>query len=105
MADARQRTTLGNVFRFSIRGLGLSGLLAAAVGGVLLASEMPALGPVGSVEGGARKLWAHFDAAINGGLGDAAKTASWIVGIGAIAVLLWIAVELLGALTLVTGRG
>ena len=49
MADARQRTTLGNVFRFSIRGLGLSGLLAAAVGGVLLASEMPTLGPVGSV--------------------------------------------------------
>lgn len=104
MADARQRTTFGNMFRFAIRALGLTGLLAAAIGGVLLATELPGLGAVDSVGDGARAAWNHFQTASTGGHGDAAKYASWILGLGAAAVLLWGAVELLGALTLVTGR-
>jgi hypothetical protein len=104
MADARQRTTFGNLFRFAIRALGLTGLVAAAVGGVLLATETPNLGPVDSFGDGVRAVADRVQTAIAGGHGDAAKIASWIVGIGGIAVLLWGAVELLGALTLVTGR-
>jgi hypothetical protein len=104
MADARQRTTLGNMFRFAIRALGLTGLVAAAIGGVLLASESPNLGPVDSIGSGASAVWRHFQSTLSGEHGEAGKYASWILGAGAAAVLLWGAVELLGALTLVTGR-
>ncbi len=104
MADARQRTTLGNLFRFAIRGLGLTGLVAAAIGGVLLATETPDLGAVDSVGAGTRAIADRVQTAFAGGHGEAAKTASWILGAGAAAVLAWVAVELLGALTLVTGR-
>src|SRR5438105_1219406 len=38
MADVRQRTTLGNLFRFLVRVLGLTGLVAAAGGAVLLST-------------------------------------------------------------------
>src|SRR5687767_11036338 len=36
MSDVRQRNTLGNRFRFLVRVLGLTGLVAAVVGAVLL---------------------------------------------------------------------
>lgn len=101
MADARQRTTFGNVFRFTVRGLGLTGLLAAAGGGVLLATDLPA---VDLTADGAKALWANYQTAFEGKFGDAAKVASWVVGVGGLAVALWLLVEVLGALTLVTGR-
>lgn len=104
MADARQRTTIGNLFRFATRALGLTGLLAAAVGGVLLATETPTLSPVDSIGAGTTAVWNQFQNAYAGNHGEAARYASWILGIGTIAVVGWIVIEILGALTLVTGR-
>ncbi|QEL13580.1 hypothetical protein [Limnoglobus roseus] len=110
MADARQRTTFGNVFRFTIRGLGLTGLLAAAVGGVLLATELPAVGwptdgeTFDKVKVAGTALWNNYYAAFHSNFGGNAKVASWVLGVGVIAVALWLLVELVSALTLVTGR-
>ncbi len=104
MADARQRTTIGNLFRFSIRGLGLTGLLGAAIGGVLLATETPQLAAIDSWDSGVQIVSEQFKTAFTGGFGATAKYASWILGVGGIAVALWLIVELLSALTLVTGR-
>lgn len=108
MADARQRTTFGTLFRFTIRALGLTGLVAAALGGVLLASEItlpaPAGGSADQVVDSLKGAWAGYEAAFHGKSGEGAQRASYIFGVGVVAVALWLLVELLGALTLVTGR-
>ena len=41
MADTRQRTTLGNRFRFLVRAIGLTGVPSTAVGALLSAATLP----------------------------------------------------------------
>jgi len=95
MADTRQRTTWGTRFRFVIRAVGLTGLLAAAVGGTLAATAFP------SAE---EWNWGTFCAATEGTHGRFAKAAALTLAGGVAAVAFALAIELLGGLLLVTGR-
>ena len=95
MADTRQRKTIGLRFRFLIRALGLLGLLAAAVGAVLIASAFPNPDD-----------WSHdnFRHALHGANGDFAMKAAMVLTFGVGAVLLMLVVELLGGLFLAASR-
>lgn len=116
MADVRQRTTLGNRFRFLMRFLGLTGLLAAVVGAVLLSTtpaELPAPPDLagkpaaewaeagwGWVSASAQWLWETAQ----GGKDPVTQVAAGVLLGGLAAVALWAVTELLGGLFLVTGR-
>jgi ribosomal protein L17 len=116
MVDVRQRTTIGNRFRFLVRVLGLTGLVAAVVGAVLL-STVPTGLPAWS-ESAARSPMEWLAAAANWVAGsvqwlwDTAQTgpdtvtrlAAGVLLGGLAAIAVWLVVELLGALFLVTGR-
>lgn len=94
-ADVRQRTTLGNRFRFLVRVLGMTGLLAVPVGWVLAGDSLP---PV--------ETW-NVDvlrSALTGAADPAVKAGTIALVAGAAAVALWLVVELLGGLFLVAGR-
>jgi hypothetical protein len=95
MADTRQRTTWGTRFRFVIRAVGLTGLLAAAVGGTLAATAFPAA---------EQWNWGTLGAAAEGAQGGFAKAAALLLAAGVVAVAFALAIELLGGLLLVTGR-
>ncbi len=96
-SDSRHGMSVGSVFRFAIRILGLTGLLALAVGAVF-----------------ATVSWAAFDnstqaqttikAALNNGLGATAFAAAVCVAIGGGVVILWLLTELVSGLLLMTGR-
>jgi hypothetical protein len=116
MADVRHRTTAGNRFRFLVRFLGLTGVLAAAVGGTLLATAGAAPpewngasdpSPVARATAG----WHWLAAAgrwlvelATAGPDTATKAAAGLLLGGLAAVALWVLVELIGTLFLVTGR-
>jgi hypothetical protein len=110
MADARQRTTLGNVFRFVVRTLGLTGVVAAAVGAVLLSTELPApaIPSDGSIwvrtQATVTDGWATLYSCLQGERTPFLKLASWVFAGGVIAVGVWLVIELLSAMVLVTGR-
>jgi hypothetical protein len=95
MADVRQRKTLGTRFRFLVRALGLLGVLAIAVGAVLVASAYPS-----------QNQWTieTLRSATEGTDGEYAKCAAIVMlaGLGAVAMLL--VVELLTALFLAASR-
>ena len=102
MADTRQRTTWGSRFRFLIRAVGLTGVAAVGVGGMLAAATLP---PVDFGSWPAlQTLPDVLKAAVDGGHGELAQIgASALVGGGA-AVLVALVIELLGALFLGVGR-
>ena len=102
MADSRHRTTFGNYFRFLMRVLGLTGGIAAVAGGVLLSTVL-ATPDLGS-QAGWWKLHDELFAGMHGHRGEFSQVAACLVGGGAAAVLLWLAVELIGNVFLVTGR-
>src|SRR5262245_34048353 len=95
MTDVRQKTTIGNRFRFLIRGLGLVGGLAAVVGLVLTASVYPPF-----------DAWTRsaFEPALKGDAGRFNQVAVGLFLGGVALVLLALVFELLGILSQVTGR-
>ena len=95
MADIRSRTTWGTRFRFLIRAVGLTGVLAAATGAALLATVFTSTNEW-TVE--------NLKAAADGARGTFAQVAAWTLAVGVIAVALALVVELLGTLALVAGR-
>lgn len=102
MTDARQRTTFGNRFRFLVRFLGLTGLLAVPAGWLLAAGALPTI-----PDWDAASLRSAFDATIplaEGARGLAVQVGTIALLAGVAAILLWLVVELLGGLFLVAGR-
>ncbi|MCE9565342.1 MAG: hypothetical protein K8U57_25185 [Planctomycetes bacterium] len=95
MADTRHNKTLGTRFRFLVRAIGLTGVLAAVVGMALFASAFP-LFQQWTVE--------NLRTSANGDHGPFAKTAAWTFVIGLAAVALALVVEVIGGVLLVTGR-
>jgi hypothetical protein len=100
MKDTRHRTRLGSLFRFAARGLGLLGVLAAAVGAVITAVEVPAAFAVRSYD----QLEPTVRPLLEGASGVLPQVGAWLLAAGVGVVLLWLLVELLGGLALVTGR-
>lgn len=116
MADSRQRTTIGNRFRFLMRFLGLTGLVATVVGLVLLSTVPVDVPTLADTTG--KPILERVTAAGQW----VGKTAEWLwkqttshpdlftkiasgTLLGGIAgLLLWALTELLGAMFLVTGR-
>jgi hypothetical protein len=95
MTDVRQKTTIGNRFRFLVRGLGLVGFLSAVIGLVLTAAVYPPF------EGWTR---ATFEPAVKGEAGPFNQVAVVMFLGGLALVLLALVVELIGMLPQVTGR-
>jgi hypothetical protein len=95
MADTRQRTTWGARFRFLVRAVGLTGVLAVAAGATLAATAFPE-----SAEWTSETL----RAATEGAHGQFAKVALITLVAGLAAVGAALVVELLGSLFMVTGR-
>jgi uncharacterized membrane protein len=95
MADTRQRTTWGTRLRFLSRSIGLTGILAAVIGVTLAATAFPSI-----------EQWNTdtFRTATDGTLGRFARVAAISLAVGVVAIALALAVELLGALVLITGR-
>jgi hypothetical protein len=93
-SDTRQRTTWGTRFRFLVRAVGLTGLLAAVAGAVMLDTVFRF------------SNWTldNLRSAGEGVIGPFAKDSTWILAIGAAAIGIALLVELLGGLMLVTGR-
>src|SRR6266498_1446266 len=89
MADTRQRTTLGNWFRFLARVLGLVGLFAAVCGLCLLWAEFRNT-DLFSLE--------RLSAAGKGAHGEFARDAAWILFLGAAVALLAAAFELVNTI-------
>lgn len=93
-SDTRQRTTWGTRFRFLVRFIGVTGLLATVAGAVTLYTVFPSsqwtLENIRSAGEGARGTFAQF--------------AAWTLAAGVTAVAIALLVELLGGLALVTGR-
>jgi len=98
--DARQNTRFGTVFRLGVRMLGLLGALAAATGACIAATELPKLFVASN--------WNDFGqqglAALTGSSGLLPQVGAILLAAGAALVLLWFVVEVIGGLTLVTGR-
>src|SRR5437016_6241544 len=95
MTDLRSRTTWGTRFRFLVRAVGLTGVLAAAAGAVLLVTVFPA-----AADWSAENL----RAAGEGSQGTFGKVAAWTFAVGVAAVAIALVFEALGTLTRVTGR-
>jgi hypothetical protein len=102
MADTRQKTTLGSRFRFLIRAVGLTGVAAVAVGGMLAAATLPKV-DFGSWDG-LKIIPELLRAAGNGDHGELAKVAAWMVACGVAAVAIALFVELAGGVVLGVGK-
>jgi len=100
--DTRHRTTLGNWFRFAIRFLGLSGVIAAAAGAFVLFSTAPAIPE--NLDGVWPFVKSTAQPALEGSRGSGQQLAGFAFLCGLAATVLWLAVEALGVLFLVTGR-
>jgi hypothetical protein len=94
-ADVRQRTTLGNRFRFLVRVLGLTGVLAIPAGWLLAGEALP---PV--------EAWTPdlLRSTVETVADPTVKVGVIALAAGAVAVAVWVLVELLGGLFLVAGR-
>jgi hypothetical protein len=99
--DTRQHTTWGTRFRFLSRAIGLTGALALAVGVAMAFADDPQPGTTGAMR---QRLDDVVSNALNGTGTQYGRVAGYLVGIGLVAVVAALAVELLGALFLVTGR-
>jgi hypothetical protein len=95
MADTRSQLTWGTHLRFLVRFLGLTGVLAGAVGAILFASEFPD-----------PSQWTveHLRTTAEGGHGRFAQAAAWTLIVGVAAVASALGVELLAAVLTVAGR-
>lgn len=101
--DTRQRTTLGNRFRFLVRVLGLTGALALPVGWVLAGDALPPW-PSGSLK---EAIPAYGDTLLSLARGAAdlqARAGAICLLAGGAAVALMLLAELFGGLFLVAGR-
>ena len=96
--DSRHKTSAGSMFRFFLRGLGLTGLLTFVAGAVLASSTWPEL------SGEPRQAWHVASEAMKGPLGEPAKVAAFLILISAGAVVAWLLIEVVSGLFLVTGR-
>lgn len=100
--DSRQRTTWGSRFRFAVRALGLTGLVAAVVGSGLAFATCP---PVDWTSwAGVKTVPDALTAASKGAHGELAKGAAWALAAGLIAVALALVVDTLGLLFGATRR-
>lgn len=103
-ADLRQRTTLGNRFRFLVRVLGMTGLLAVPVGFVLAGDVLPSAPADWTSAAELSTLRDQLTSLGQGASGTQGQVGTIALVVGAAAVLLWLVVELLGGLFLVAGR-
>jgi hypothetical protein len=99
--DARRRTTWGGRFRLLVRVLGLTGVVAAAAGAVLLSTVYGWPQTQAALEETARSVWA---AAAEDAADTFTRAASVVLLAGLAAVAVALVVELLGGLFLVAGR-
>lgn len=96
--DVRQRTTLGNRFRFLVRGLGVLAVLAVAAGAVATAAaDLPDPGTWAA-------RWDLGVATVTDGADPFAQVAVGLLAGGAAVVLVWAVVEVVSGLFLVTGK-
>lgn len=94
--DSRQRTTWGSRFRFMVRALGLTGLVANVAGIGLALATLP---PVDwTSRAGWKALPDTLQAASQGAHGDLAQNAAWALAAGLISVTVALVVEVLGVL-------
>ena len=103
MADVRQRTTFGNRFRFLLRVLGMTALLAAVAGAVVLSTFLPDLSGL-TRDAAYDTVRETAESARAGSLGDLAHYAVVAAGVGAAVAVAWVVIELLGSLALAAGR-
>ncbi len=96
--DSRQKTSVGSRFRFLLRAFGLTGLLTLLAGAVLASATWPAL------TGDPQQAWTVTGEELKGPFGESAKIAAFLISISAGVVAMWLAIELVGGLLLVTGR-
>ncbi len=97
-SDSRHKTSVGTMFRLLLRALGLTGLLAFAVGAVLASVAWPQL------TGDFTQAKDVAEASLKGTHGNTAKIAAFLVTISAGAVVAWLVIEVGSGLMLVTGR-
>src|SRR4051812_49103661 len=88
MADVRQRTTFGNRFRFLVRVLGLTAVLAAVAGAVVLSTFLPDLSGLPR-DAAYQTVRDTAEAARAGDLGDLAHWAAMAAGVGAAVAFVW----------------
>lgn len=100
MKDLRHKTRFGSLFRFAVRGLGLLGIVAAVVGGVILRVERPAVYDARAFD----QLEPTVRPLLLGEFGQLTQIGGFLFLGGLAAVVLWLIVELIGGLFLVTGR-
>ena len=100
--DTRQNTTLGKGFRFVIRLMGLTGLVAVVVGLVLAAALFPDPTDLSNWTLGALK--SGWQGEYRGSKDRLAEVAAHILLGGAAAAALALVIEAAGAMFLVTGR-
>lgn len=96
--DVRQRTTLGNRFRFLIRGLGVLAVLAVAAGAVATAATD--LQDPGNWDARVKLV----QSSVQGESDTFTQVAVCLLAGGAAVVALWAVVELVSGLFLVTGK-
>ncbi|MGL6096663.1 MAG: hypothetical protein ACRC7O_12815 [Fimbriiglobus sp.] len=100
MADVRQRTTLGNRFRFLLRVVGLTaGMLVVPVSAALFFADLP---PVAGLA--AADATDIGQKALAGEYGTTAAAAGVALAAGLIALGVWAVVEIVSGLFLVTGQ-
>lgn len=97
--DDRQRTTFGNRFRFLLRVLGLTGLLAVTAGLILVVGYVDYLGRISTAT-----VSALSDAILGGEFGQVLMVAGFLVYIGGAAALAALFVELVMLLFVSAGR-
>ena len=88
--DSRHKTSVGSLFRFFLRALGLTALLALVAGAVLASATWPA--------------WDAAEEALKGTFGETAKTAGFLILLSAGGLTAWLLIEVFGGLALVAGR-
>src|SRR5262245_20519341 len=93
--DTRQRTTLGTRFRFLVRFVGLTGILAVAIGVASFVSAFP---------NSERWTVGSLAEAAEGAHGSFAKIAALTLAAGLVAVVFALIVEIAGGLSSLTGR-
>ncbi len=97
-SDSRHKTSAGTMFRLFLRALGLTGLLAFAVGAVLASVAWP------QFTGDFTQAKDVAEASLKGTHGNNAKIAAFLIAISAGAVVAWLVIEVGSGLMLVTGR-
>ncbi len=101
--DTRHRTTLGNRFRFLVRAVGLTGILAAPAGYAVAGDSLPAW-PTAVTADALRPYGESLLALARGSDGPQAQVGTILFVVGVVAVLLLLLHELFTGLFSVAGR-